>query len=207
MHSKLLIRSEKVARALVLGRAASYLQPFVARPASVAEASRRLAEPIQRVHYWVQNLLDLGLLSVDSVQPRAGRAIKYYRAAGASFLIPARLLPQGSFEKSEMENAATLRMAIETWQPALVHDGDILVSFDSNQGVNIDRLVSATVPAIKRPGGPAVVYTWMTLHLDREHADSLRAELENILQRYRSFSKPGSGARSHLLHIGLSPLT
>jgi hypothetical protein len=199
MAVETVVGTAEAARALTQGRAASFLRPFVFGDRSVAQAARTLDEPIQRVHYWVTRLVALGLLDHVRTVPRAGRPIRYYRAVAESYVLPADLLPEDLFARSEAERSAGMRRAIETAAPELVHGAGVRVSFTAGGDVNVDRILDRAPFAAN-----ASLYTWMTLALTPAGAQDLRHDLWELLQRYKAAS--GSGAsHPYVIHVAMAP--
>lgn len=57
------------------------LQPFMPRACTIGIAAVHTGIKANTLYVWVQRLVDLGLLRVESEKPRAGRSAKLYRAA------------------------------------------------------------------------------------------------------------------------------
>ena len=55
------------------------LIPLMKRACSSAELARELGLSLQRAHYLIGKLHAAGVAQLDSVQPRAGRAVRPYR--------------------------------------------------------------------------------------------------------------------------------
>jgi hypothetical protein len=192
-----------VARGLTSGGLSEFLQPFVYRDASVAEAARALEQPIQRVHYRVQRLVEFGLLQVTAVEERAGRPVKRYRASANAYRIPARLVPEQLFPLTEAEHSAFMQRALEASLPALVHDGEIRITFSPDGSVNVDRFLGEGLEGLLGDAAPAVLNTWRNLHLDRARAKRLQRELWELIARY---ADPVEGGRRYVLRVSMAPV-
>ena len=64
---------------------------------TISLASRQLRRDIRGVHRDARALLDAGLLSVISIEPRAGRAIRHYQATAKAYFVPRALTPDADF--------------------------------------------------------------------------------------------------------------
>ena len=165
------------------------LVSFMGRERSLSEAAAALAIPLNLLAYHVGRLLRLGLLQVVREQKRAGRPIRYYRAAADSFLIPAAAMGRRVGDGLTAE----LRSALDRADP-LSGASDMLVVLDE-----------AGKPRLERRGGnldaDACEY-WRVLTLDRDQARLLTRDLRALLRRYEG--TPGRGKRPYLAHVGLA---
>lgn len=163
---------------------------FLGREASLTEAAERLAFPLNRLAYHVGRLIELGLLRVVREQKRAGRPIRYYRAAADSFLIPAAAMGRRVGDGLTAELRAALDRA-----ELLSGASDLLISLDE-----------AGRPRLQRRGGnvdaDACDY-WRVLSLSAAEARQLSGELRTLLRRYEG--SPGRGKRAYLAHAALAP--
>ncbi|HYN46940.1 MAG TPA: hypothetical protein VES64_09640, partial [Allosphingosinicella sp.] len=161
------------------------LVSFMGRERSLSEAAAALAIPLNLLAYHVGRLLRLGLLQIVREQKRAGRPIRYYRAAADSFLIPAAAMGRRVGDGLTAE----LRTAIER-ADTLSGASDMLVVLDE-----------AGKPRLERRGGTvdadACEY-WRVLILDRDQARLLTRDLRALLRRYEG--TPGRGKRPYLAH-------
>lgn len=163
---------------------------FLGREASLTEAAERLAFPLNRLAYHVGRLLELGLLRVVRERKRAGRPIRYYRAAADSFLIPAAAMGRRVGDGLTVE----LRAALDRVE-LLSGASDLLISLDD-----------AGRPRLQRRGGnvdaDACEY-WRVLSLSPAEASQLNRELRTLLRRYEG--APGRGKTFYLAHAALAP--
>lgn len=163
---------------------------FLGREASLTEAAERLAFPLNRLAYHVGRLIELGLLRVVREQKRAGRPIRYYRAAADSFLIPAAAMGRRVGDGLTAELRAALDRA-----ELLSGASDLLISLDE-----------AGRPRLQRRGGnvdaDACEY-WRVLSLSAAEARQLNGELRALLRRYEG--SPGRGKTAYLAHAALAP--
>jgi len=165
------------------------LLSFMGRERSLTEAAAALAMPLNGLAYHVGRLLRFGLLSVVREQKRAGRPIRFYRAAADSFLIPASAMGRRVGDGLTAE----LRTAIER-AGSLSGSSDMLVVLDE-----------AGKPRLERRGGTvdaeACEY-WRVLALDRDQARLLTRDFRALLRRYEG--APGRGKKVYLAHVALA---
>lgn len=191
-------------RALAMGRGAEFIAPFAHRDASIAEAAAELGEPITKVHYWAKRLESLGLVRCVEVRPRAGRAIKRYRAIASTFHIPAASLPLSHFERSEDERIRQMRDDLAAEAPGAVRGGDLWVIIEADNTVSIDRVGSGDSPNPAAWRG--AMTTWRTLYLTTDQATQVKSELASLLTRYTAqYGQPSADAREHVLHVEYAP--
>ena len=205
MESVVVVEDRRVARALTLGDAVTYLRPFVLRAASVAEAAREVGEPIQRVHYHVQRLVHLGLLDIAAVEQRAGRAVKRYRSTAYAYHIPAAILPEQLFPQSDAILSAFMQRALEAARPELVRDAEVRVTFPPDGPPNIDRFMGDGLGQMFGEREPAVLSAWMNLYLTATEAKRLQLALWDLLRQHaEQYSAPTHGRR-HVLRVAMAP--
>jgi DNA-binding transcriptional ArsR family regulator len=70
-----------------------WLEPFLGRTSGVAEAARRLGEPLDAVRYRVRRLERAGLIEVVGERRRAGRPVRLYRSVADGFVVPFEATP------------------------------------------------------------------------------------------------------------------
>lgn len=164
---------------------------FTRRPKSIGETATLLGMDLKQTHYCVRKLAALGLLFVAEERPRAGRAIKYYRAAGDAFFVASAVAPKGFGEELARELRESL--AIE----AALTDGGIL--FTAAKGG------SPRGKAIGGRGAAAgAVEMWRILRLAPQDVAALKREMNALLNRYqRKLAERGRDA--FIVHAAVAP--
>lgn len=156
----------------------------------MSEAAATLKMPLNRLAYHVGALLRLGLVRIAREQKRAGRPIRFYRAAAGSFLVPAA----AAGRRTGTGLAEEMRAAIgRAEQLAGAHD--LLLALDADGRPILSRHGAETT-------ADACEY-WRMLHLGRSEAQTLAAELGALLRKYEG--APGKGKRAYLAHAALAP--
>jgi hypothetical protein len=166
------------------------LLAFVDRPLSVAAAARLVGEPIGRVHYHVTSLARKDLLRVVREEKRAGRAVKYYRAAAASFLVPLDLLDRSPGTGLAAELRASLDDAL------LRSDEDGILFYTEDGEPRVSWFGQA------RAMGAAGEF-WQIVGLSEPDVGTLGAELRALMLKYEARSR--AGGRSYLIHAAFAP--
>jgi predicted transcriptional regulator len=166
----------------------SILLELVPRERTLSDLRTKLGLSLSLLHYHVSRMAALGLVTVASEKPSAGRPRKVYRAVARSFLVPAHL------ERCDGRRALALELnaALEQARARSREDG-VLYSWDEVDG-----------PRMKRVGGGHADGTelWGRLALSGSEAAQLGDDLRRLLRRYRSSPKPGKAA--YLAHFAFA---
>lgn len=161
------------------------LMLFAREPLSVAEAAARFGFELKRLHHYVQRLARLRLLEVCEVRPRAGRAIKRYRASSTSYFVPEEVLPKPFAEELAMELRASLSTgAVRSSRGMLLTLGP--------RGEPVGRVIAAG------DSPPEAFELWRVLRLSRAELAELRREMDTMLRRFERRS--GTGGSVYLVH-------
>ena len=155
-------------------------------PHSVSELAAALNLSVQRAHYLIGKLSAAGIADLDSLQPRAGRAIRRYRvtprwfipfeATGAETLhafLAGQILPR-------MERIAEL--ALRQIGDAYSHWGYWLQHEDGPGSLNLGD-PAGTARALFE-GDEPVLLNIGTAHLTREQASRLKRRLTELLAEF-----------------------
>jgi len=70
-----------------------WIEPFLGRTRSIAEAADELGRPLDAVRYRVRRLHDAGVLEVVGERKRAGRPIRLYSTVADGFVVPFEATP------------------------------------------------------------------------------------------------------------------
>jgi hypothetical protein len=147
------------------------VQTLIGEPMSLSSLARETQTPMSLLHYHVSKCLTLGLVKVERVEPRAGRAVKLYRATAKTFFVPSRLLAKlpGAEMNRKLRDAIDLHQARTVEGVNFTHDGHHPCVFLVKE--RSARLLSAEI--------------WLDVGLSVEEAASLVAEMKALLERYR----------------------
>lgn len=160
---------------------------------SLSDLQRLLTTPLPKLHYHVRRLLEAGLLTVGRTQPRAGRAVRFYRAVAERFLVPQDAQPALPGE----ELATELRKLLND---ELGRGGEISMLYEPGpaEGTMLMRMVRP------EPEPSRGFEVWRILHLTPARRQALAKELAALLERYGA-EEPGVGAEPYLVHAAFAP--
>jgi hypothetical protein len=164
---------------------------LAAREASLTQIARLTRVDLRRVHHHVTALCALGLIVVVQERPRAGRAIKIYRAVAPAFFVPQNL--------TAAEPAAPLAVEMEKSlgrMRAMTRSGVIY---------EVSETGTARMRPVSRPGPGAVptAEIWQVLRLSRSDAEHLAGDLASCLRRYAQ--KDSERGEPYVVHCALAP--
>jgi hypothetical protein len=137
------------------------------------------------LHYHLSHCLRLGLVEIVREQRRAGRAVKYYRAAAKSFFVPAELIVEmpGTAMNLKLRELLDLTLARSLEGLNFRHDG---------QRPRADLVAD---PALQR----GTVELWLDVGLTSTDAAELASELQAVADRFRA--RADAAAPRHLVHL------
>jgi DNA-binding transcriptional ArsR family regulator len=167
------------------------LLSLAAREASLAELARLTRVDLRRTHHHVIALLALGLVVVVRERPRAGRAIKIYRAVAQAFFIPQQLAPADAASPLADELSKSLARVREASRSGVLYDVD---ENGAPRMRAVDRSPSASVRSVE---------IWKLLRLSRSDALKLGGELVQCLRRYAE--RENERGESYLVHCAMAP--
>ncbi len=212
------VTDPEAARTIADRRKLRYLEPFIGREGTVAGVARELEVSAHRMLYQVRRLVRLGLLEVTRESPRAGRAVRHYRAVADGFFTPFALTGLDSPEQLTARVAEGSRVLLDAqvgraWMTAGggADDWGIHV-YRTAEGDVFTNVVPTPDPAAPRaffdalltPQAPPVWYGGFTLSLGREDAKALQRELGTLGARYRARERPDGEA--YLVRVAMAPL-
>ena len=93
LSSVMTVSDPRAASLLTDPKALEWLKPSIGDALTVSEAARQEGVNPNTLYGWVKHLETVGLVHVARVQPRKGRAVKYYRAVADTFFVPFAVSP------------------------------------------------------------------------------------------------------------------
>jgi hypothetical protein len=197
---------------------ARYFLPFLGREASASAVAASLGVDIGSVTYRIRRMLELGLVLCTRVEPRAGRAVRYYRSTADAVFAPLELTPVGSlaslFRVARRDSAAELERCLEAaW---------LRLGREQSWGTHLYRLPNGYVnrdfvprrllddekfwPAVLADSAPVVWDQYAELNLTREAAKRLQLQLSGLIASYARESEEGSRPTSrYICHLAVAP--
>jgi len=186
---------------LINMQAARHLRPFMKSEQSLGSAAAELGRRPSSVAYWVRRFVQAGLLVIAREQPRAGKAIPYYRAAADEFHVPFDAMPKGAREEflhgaRKMmvgEFAAATERAVRTY-----YAQGLCITGHPQRGISISFIEPAD--GHRSP----VTEWWGHVSLTKAAAESLQDELESLVARF-AIDQPAEGKSRYLMMVGITP--
>jgi hypothetical protein len=202
------VTDPKAAAVLADPRRAMFLYPFVGRERCASDVATAYGLPLNTLMYRLGRLCALGLLEVTRVEPRAGRAIRFYRATADAFFVPLTVLPRRdlprlvddwaqSLQAQYLESfAAALEQQPGPWGLRISREGDgrLLVAPAQRPDCFYDYF---------NDDAPSIIEGWFTdLHLDDADAKQFQQELAALYLRFLG----RAGKRRYMLRVALAPM-
>ena len=185
------------------------LGAFLGRERSVGEAAAELRLGLDATLYRVRRLHQAGLLEVRATRPRAGRAVKLYRAAHDAWFVPFEALPYADLEETFLElHVAHARMIARAAARALLRSDWSGYRIDRNEdgrlwmrGVRMDGGGFGS-PAEDAGATDAMV----ELRLAPDDAQRLNRELTDLVQRYAALDRSDEGPPNRIVLFASVPV-
>jgi len=189
-----------------------FLEPFLGRDCTVAQASRELGEAPNTVLYRVRQMLRVGLLIVVRTEPRRGRAVKVYRSVADALFVPYAATPAVDLmDVMRRERAAQEETLLRALLRVMRFTGDDaawgMVMYRRGEGVYAYDAVQGAPPSEwLEPDDPAVLdYSFVVGGWSRAQAKAFQQDLRAVLARHSKAQGPPSSVR-YLVRIALAPL-
>lgn len=176
-----------------------YLDPFLDREVTVAEAAGQLGVSPQRMSYWTAKLQALGLIHQVRSELRGRSRTAVWSSVAPQFSFPLELLPTDDLETLELYFQPVWRSFLRAIAAAGRH-------YSAGWQVQLLRQNGQPafhiVPSSALPADLPLLNAWARLELSASQAQSLRTELEELVQRYMS-EQAGDAQKSFLAHVAL----
>ena len=213
------LEDPKAARVVSDPQARRFLEPFIAQERTVSGVAAELGVDISSALYRVRQFIRLGLLEEAHLEPRKGRAIRYYRSVADGFFVPFAATPLvaqealsphtfGKFQEVLNESVGRAWLAAAGEQQMLgVHfyrreNGEL------SQNIVPDpdfRQPTCFFEQLLEPDAPAVWDTWGSLELSKEDAKALQHDIASLLGRYHAKAKE-TGGEAYIVRLAMAPL-
>jgi hypothetical protein len=153
------------------------LQELIPTALTLSALARVTGTKLNLLFYHVSRCEKLGLVAVERIETRPGRAIKHYRATAKTYFVPTHLLAR--LPGADMNRQ--LRAALDSEQLRNVEG----VSF-SHDGLRPSMLLK------KDPRTRAsTTELWLDLNLSAADAASLVSDMRTTMERYRLLGSAG----------------
>ena len=176
-----------------------HLSPFMDQECSLAEAAQVLEISKSRMSYWVNKLLEMGLIEVLRIEKRGKHRVPIYRSVAEVFRVPLTLIPLTSGEsllevqrlKFDQQLEESLiqvgRMNPQNWHIRFSLEGTFW---------RLDLL-----PNDRDKESLELVNEWGRLRLSKAQAKTFRQELMALVKRYSNITEEGGS--NHLYKLVL----
>jgi hypothetical protein len=205
-----IVTTLKAARLLILPKVRPLLASFMRQEYRLKILSDELGIPLNLIHYWVNRLINAGLIEISKEEVCQGKTRKYYRAVDSIFSIPSNLLSPSYAANDDFDWLVRLRAGIENTMPQLLGQGGLQIYMNKEGILNFVPLSENNYVwtlANKDSNTSVVLNTWTdALLLDFEDASNLQKELWIVFQKYITMNKATSKTKlkSYILHLGLT---
>ena len=201
------VHDPEQAKLLADPKSLRYFGPFVGRERSAKAAAEELDISVALMLHYIQLFLQAGLLKVAHSEPRAGRAIKHYRAVSNAFFVPLEATPFADLEER-------LTAGLQKRQQLIIHNTPRVLREVGGEGRRIYRASNGTLmlesagdgsspDPLDDPSGPAAIDYDLRVNLTFSEAKALQQELYTVVKRYQ---QPDREGKSYLLALTLLPL-
>ena len=185
------------------------LGAFLGRERSVGEAAAELRLGLDETLYRVRRLHQAGLLEVRATRPRAGRAVKLYRAVHDAWFVPFEALPYADLEETFLElHLAHARVIARAAAHALRRS--------EWSGYRIERLEDGRLwmRGVRADGSgygssaddEGATDAMVELRLAPDDARRLNAELTDLVQRYTALDRSDEGPTNRIVLFASVPV-
>jgi hypothetical protein len=176
------LTSQEAALFFVQPRHVRHLFPFMRREVSLAQAALECRLTKSHMSYWLNKMLRLGIIECIRSEKHGRHTVPIYRATAHTFTVPMAQVPVSSDEEI---------LALGSRDFHEIERRSIIRSSSNNEGWNLcfgytDKLPQLRMlPADGSIPEPKHLSKWGCLALSQTQAQSLRGEMEALLNRYR----------------------
>ncbi|CAN5401365.1 hypothetical protein BH10ACT2_BH10ACT2_17670 [soil metagenome] len=197
----MVVRAHDAVDLLLNMQAAKNLAPFMRCEQSLGTAAAELDRRPSSLAYWVRRFRQAGLLVVAREEPRAGKAIPFYRAAADEFRVPFDAMPAGARDQflhgARKMMVGEFASAAEKAMRTYYADG-LSIKGHPPRGMSI----SFIEPTDGRTS--PVTEWWGKVSLTRAEAEQLQREMDALVARYNT-DHLGSDRSRYLIMVGIAP--
>ena len=183
-----------------------HLKPFLGKPCDLAGAAQELAIKKTAMNYWIDRLLDVGLIRQTHVERRTRHRVPFYRCIADALRVGLAAVPIESIDD-------LLQDYQKRWRAfgnrALA---ECLARQAPHLEMRLHRSGSAGVLQTILPRADAQLHDdfilyWSRLWLTREENIQLQAELNAIWDKYAALSNEQTKPEQVLMHLMHAPET
>lgn len=201
---ELLVTEPEAVEILWHPRKRPHLQPFLGRSSSLAQATAELKIKKSTMSYWIDRLLQTGLIRVQRVERQGRNRVPVYRAVADRLRVGLADAPFESYESLCDEFSRAFRaQSRQALAQAIARQGrhlEMLYRQDPTAG-----LLATVLPREGAVPEDDFVYYWARLWLTAEQQQALRAELDALWNRYEALSDRHQAPSALLMHLMAVP--
>lgn len=176
-----------------------HLDPFLGVESTVADAAAELGITAQRMHYWVRQMEEMGLLVRQGQELRGRARSVIFSSSADSYSLPLELLPTSDLETLELHFQPVWRAFLRSVVAAGRRYADgWVVSYRRTGGLPAFHIEPTSAP----PHDAPLANAWARLDLTPAKAKLLKAELEELLDKYLG-QPEDTNSKAFIAHIGL----
>jgi DNA-binding MarR family transcriptional regulator len=183
-----------------------HLKPFLGRSNDLAGASAELGIKKTAMSYWINRLVDAGLIRVDRTEKRGRHVLTFYRCIADRLRVALKDAPMESyeavFEDFSTRWKATADQALARSLAQQAANLELCFQPHGNGGPFTTILPRE---GVEQPPDDFIYY-WARLWLTGEEQASLAAELNALYDKYGALSdktRKTTPALVHLMHVRL----
>jgi hypothetical protein len=185
-----------------------FVTSFLGRSASVSQVAAELNVKINAMLYRAQQLQACGLLKVDHLESRTGRAVRHYRCVADAFFVPFSATAFETLEAQVRQSEALLHhgfaqaLGTQRQQQGLEEGWGTLLSRDAVGNVNVESVHLG----LNSTGGASDLLPlsmWSNLYLRPDTALVFAERLRALFTEYTEQPSEEDGTL-YLLHVGLT---
>ncbi|RQP23829.1 helix-turn-helix domain-containing protein [Piscinibacter terrae] len=183
-----------------------HLKPFLGRSSDLASASAELGVKKTAMSYWINRLVETGLIRVERTEKRGRHTLTFYRSIADRLRVALKDAPMESYEAVFADFSARWNTTAEqTLARSLAKQApDLELCFQpyGNGGPFTTIMPREGV----EPPPDDFIYYWARLWLTHEEQAALAADLNALYDKYGALSDKSSKtvpALVHLMHVRL----
>lgn len=176
------------------------LRPFLGRESSLAQAAAELGVKKTAMSYWIDRLLEAGLIRTTRIERIGRNRVPFYRCLADRLRVALEHAPLESYESICADfSSRWRRVTEESLAQAVARQGpslELVLSQGAAAGVRTDLM--------PREGADVkddFVFYWARLWLGQDDRDALQRELDALWERYAARSDRHQHPSAVLLHL------
>jgi len=181
-----------------------HLKPFLGRSTDLAGASAELGVKKTAMSYWINRLVDVGLIRVERTEKRGRHTLTFYRCIADRLRVALKDAPMESYEAVFADFSARWKSTAEqALAGALAKQAPQLELCFAPHG-NGGPFTTILPREGEEPPPDDFLYYWARLWLTPEEQASLAAELDALYDKYGALSDKSTKkapALVHLMHV------